>query len=115
VPAADCSTRFEGQRNLRVGTLLTPQDDESLGEPYIEELETFDNRMAGGAKRNHQRGLRDAGDAMMDDDPLSEAVEAVQRLPRRTVTLNYKILRESSSLACVRSPESASNEVERVA
>jgi hypothetical protein len=43
-------------------------------------LETFDNRMAGGAKRNHQRGLRDAGDAMMDDDPiavfLSGAVEA---------------------------------------
>jgi hypothetical protein len=30
-------------------------------------------------------------------------------------TLNYKTLRESYSLACVRSPESASNIVERVA
>jgi len=36
--------------------------------------------MASGAERNHQRGLRDAGDAVMDDDPiavfLSRTVEA---------------------------------------
>ena len=51
--------------------LLTPQDDELRREPYIENLQTLDNRMASGAKRNHQRGLRDAGDAMMDDDPIA--------------------------------------------
>jgi hypothetical protein len=60
--------------------LLTPQDDQLRREPYIENLEALDNSMASGAKRNHERGLRDAGDAMMDDDPitvfLSGAVEA---------------------------------------
>ena len=60
--------------------LLTPQDDELRWEPYIENLQALDNGVASGAKRNHQRGLRDAGDAMMDDDPiavfLSGAVEA---------------------------------------
>ena len=60
--------------------LLTPQDDEPRREPYVEDMQALDNRMASGAKRNHQSGLRDAGDAMMDDDPiavfLSGAVEA---------------------------------------
>ncbi len=60
--------------------LLTPQDDELRREPYIEDLQALDNGVASGAKRNHQRGLRDAWDAMMDDDPiavfLSGAVEA---------------------------------------
>ncbi len=60
--------------------LLTPQNDELRREPYIEGLQALDNGVASGAKRNHQRGLRDAGDAMMDDDPiavfLSGAVEA---------------------------------------
>jgi hypothetical protein len=49
-------------------------------EPYVEDLQAFDNGMASGAKRNHQRGLRGAGDAMMDDDSiavfLSRPVEA---------------------------------------
>ena len=70
----------QGQLIVRVGMLLTPQDDELRREPYIENLQALDNGMASGAKRNHQRGLRDAGDAMMDDDPiavfLSGAVEA---------------------------------------
>jgi len=60
--------------------LLTPQDDELRREPYIENLQALDNGMASGAKRNHERGLRDAGDAVMDDNPiavfLSGTVEA---------------------------------------
>ena len=73
---------IEGQRQLilGLGMLLTPQDDQLGREPYIENLQALDNGMASGAKRNHQRGLRDAGDAMMDDDPiavfLGGAVEA---------------------------------------
>jgi len=59
--------------------LLTPQDDELRREPYIEDLQALDDGVASGAERNHQRGLRNAGDAMMDDDPiavfLSGAVE----------------------------------------
>jgi len=51
--------------------LLAPKDDELRREPYIEDLQALDNRMAGGTKRNHERGLRDAGDAMMDDDPIA--------------------------------------------
>ena len=51
--------------------LLTPQDDQLRREPYIENLQALDNGVASGAKRNHQRGLRDAGDAMMDDDPIA--------------------------------------------
>jgi hypothetical protein len=70
----------QGQLILGVGMLLTPQDDELRREPYIEDLQALDNGVASGAKRNHQRGLRDAGDAMMDDDPiavfLGGAVEA---------------------------------------
>ncbi len=70
----------QGQLVLAVGMLLTPQNDELRREPYIEGLQALDNGMASGAKRNHQRGLRDAGDAMMDDNPiavfLSGAVEA---------------------------------------
>ena len=70
----------QGQLILGVGMLLTPQDDELRREPYIENVQALDNGVASGAKRNHQRGLRDAGDAMMDDDPiavfLSGAVEA---------------------------------------
>ena len=50
--------------------LLTPQDDELRWEPYVEDLQALDNGVASGAKRNHQRGLRDAGDAVMDDDPI---------------------------------------------
>jgi hypothetical protein len=34
-------------------------------------LQVFDNGMASGAKRNQQLGLRDAGDAVMDDDPIA--------------------------------------------
>ena len=60
--------------------LLTPEDNELRREPYVEDLQALDNGMASGAKRNHQRGLRDAGDAVMDDDPiavfLSRAAEA---------------------------------------
>ena len=70
----------QGQLVLGVGMLLTPQDDELWREPNIENVQALDNGMASGAKRDHQRGLRDAGDAMMDDDPiavfLSGAVEA---------------------------------------
>src|ERR1035441_10180562 len=70
----------QGQLILGVRMLLTPQDDELRWEPYIENLQALDNGVASGAKRNHQRGLRDAGDAMMDDDPiavfLGGAVEA---------------------------------------
>jgi hypothetical protein len=51
--------------------LLTPQDDQLRREPHIEDLQALDNGMASGAKQNHQRGLRDAGDAMMDDDPIA--------------------------------------------
>ena len=51
--------------------LLTPQDDELRWEPYVEDLQALDNGVASGAKRNHQRGLRDAGDAVMDDDPIA--------------------------------------------
>ena len=51
--------------------LLTPQDDQLRREPYIENLQALDNGVASGAKRNHERGLRDAGDAMMDDDPIT--------------------------------------------
>lgn len=60
--------------------LLTPQDDQLRREPYVENLQALDNGVASGAKRDHQRELRDAGDAMMDDDPiaifLSGTVEA---------------------------------------
>jgi hypothetical protein len=70
----------QGQLILGVGMLLTPQDDELRREPYVEDLQALDNGMASGAKRNHQRWLRDAGDAVMDDDPiavfLSGTVEA---------------------------------------
>ena len=70
----------QGQLILGVRMLLTPQDEELRWEPYIENLQALDNGVASGAKRNHQRGLRDAGDAMMDDNPiavfLSGAVEA---------------------------------------
>lgn len=61
----------QGQLILGVGMLLTPQDDKLRGEPYVEGLQALDNGMASGAKRNHERGLRDAGDAMMDDDPIA--------------------------------------------
>src|SRR5580693_9059527 len=66
--------------DIRRRMLLAPQDDELRREPYIEDLQALDNGVASGAKRNHQRGLRDAGDAMMDDDSiavfLSGTVEA---------------------------------------
>lgn len=61
----------QGQLILRVGMLLPPQDDELRREPYIENLQALDNGVATGAKRDHQRRLRDAGDAMMDDDPIA--------------------------------------------
>ena len=48
-----------------------PQDDELRREPFIESLQALDNGVVSGAKRNHERGLRDAGDAMMDDDPIA--------------------------------------------
>ena len=55
----------------------------------IENLEAFDNGMASGAKRNHQRGLRGAGDAMMDDGtPLT-----VTRLPQRRRSRNLTALK----------------------
>jgi hypothetical protein len=51
--------------------LLTPQDDELRREPYVEDVQALDYSVASGAKRNQQRGLRDAGDAMMDDNPIA--------------------------------------------
>ena len=43
----------QGQLIVRVGMLLTPQDDELRREPYIENLQVLDDGMASGAKRNH--------------------------------------------------------------
>ena len=65
--------------------LLAPESDELRREPYVEDLQALDDGMASRAERNHQRGLRDAGDPMMNDDPiavfLSGAVEAALASP----------------------------------
>ena len=47
----------QGQLILGVGMLLTPQDDELRREPYVEDLQTLDNGVASGAKRDHEGGL----------------------------------------------------------
>src|SRR5208282_740021 len=51
--------------------LLAPQDQKLRRQPDPQCLQSLDNGVTGGAKRNHQCWLRDAGHAMMHDDPVA--------------------------------------------